>query len=406
MPDTGQTVPSRAYGAAFALLAILAMLWGIGHRFYETLMPQFAAVFDLRGARHALTDSAYQIVYIIGAIPAALIARRLGYKATLLCGLGSICIGAFTFYPAAETQGFSYFVGATVLLAFGWIILEICTNPLAMAFGSQDHAVRRLNLIQTAYPAGSLIGIFSARWLIDANLALPAEANAYSFSHPYIALGIGVLLIAFLIEETRFPPIATERASGFGGLRDDLRALLAHPLFGYAVLAQFANILAMALCWVVAGRAFAEAFPMLTGTEVASIFVWCLTLLGIGRFAAAALMWLQSPARVLELFAAGGVLTALAGIALGGAIAAFASLALCFFLAPAWPTIFGLGVNGLGPRMKLAAAPITMGGALGAVLARFLSGMSDRSLMAVIVLALAAMLAFALRAAKATPDHA
>ena len=385
---------SQRYG--FIVMLALVALWGVGHRFYETLMPQFASVFALTGTHLALTDSAYQLVYIIGAIPAALFARSFSYKIAILIGLGCICLGAFTFYPASETRSFAYFLFAVMLMAYGWILLEISTNPLAMTFGAPETAVRRLNIAQTAYPIGSVIGIICARWMMHSDLTLPKEGAPYTIAHPYIVLGLAVLVLAFVVEEAPIPMVAQERIPTLQGVREEFVSIFKRPLFGFALVAQFANIFAMAVAWSVANHLFPIAFPDLSGNDLAKVWVWCLILLGAGRFVSTGLMWVISPARVLELFSAGAVLAALAAVAFGDDLAAFAALAICFFVGPAWPTIFGQAVNGLGARMKLAAAPVTIAGALGAVVARLLEGYSARTVMAIAALSCAVILAYAL----------
>lgn len=400
MRGTDQSRPERAYAGAFALLLAIVALWGVGHRFYETLMPQFVTVFSLQGSRRILTESAYQIVYIFGALPAALIARRFGYKTSLLIGLGSICIGAFTFYPAAETRGLAYFLFATMFLAYGWILLEVAGNPLAMDFGREATAVRRLNLAQTVYPIGSLLGIFTARWILNADLALPKQGSAYSIAHPYIVLGLGVLLLAFLFEEVQFPAVSKDRARQLPALREDLRSLFSRPIFLFAIIAQFASILALASSWTLAEQFFAGTFQELSGRDIANVFIWCLVLFGLGRMTATALMWAVAPEFVLALFSAGSMLAALIATAFGGAAAAFAAVALSFFLGPSWPTILGLAINGLGSRMKLATAFITMGGAMGAVTAHFLADLPARPAMLIPAASAGVILIYAVVAAR------
>jgi Fucose permease len=388
------TLPERRYLPAFVLLGLLVMLWGIGHRFYETLMPQFTAIFALAGARKALTEGAYQIVYVVGAIPAALLARSFGYKTAIQFGLGSVCIGAFTFYPASETQGFAYFLFAVMLMAFGWIILEVSVNTLILRYGAEATAVRRLNLAQTLYPIGSLAGIFTGRWIMDADLVLPKERFAYAIAHPYIALALAVLLLAYLVEEVTFPPSAKDKGPHVSGAADDFMALIRQPMFRMALVAQAANIFALGISWFMAERYFRAGFHELSAHQLAFVFVACLAVFGLGRLLAAGLMWVMTPAHVLELFTAGGCFAALAALVFGGQAAGFAALALSFFLGPAWPTIFGLALEGQS-RVKLAAAIVTLAGALGAVAYHFLEDKPSYAVMAVAALSAAVMFIYA-----------
>ena len=327
-------------------------------------------------------------------------ARSFGYKIAILIGLGSVCIGSFTLYPAAETQGFHYFLFAVMLMAFGWILLEVAANPLVIVLGSPATAVRRLNLVQAIYPIGSLIGIYAARWILQADLALPKEGFAYSMAHPYIVLGVSVLLLAYLFEETRFPLAAQERQPGLHGVGAELRALLSERLFVFAMVAQFAGILVLGMSWFLADHFFHASFSELSGGEIADVFVWCIILFALGRVAATALMWVLPPERVLVWFSAGGIAAALLGTLSGGELAAFACLALSFFVGPAWPTIFGLAVGGRGAGMKLAAASITMGGALGAVAYHFLKDLPPQASLLIPASGFALIAGFALVMAR------
>lgn len=363
------------------LMTVLVTLWGVGHRFYEILLPAFAEAFALTGTGLALTKGAYQIVYVAGALPAAFLARAFGYKTALQIGLGSICVGAFTFYPATETQGFAVFLLAVLLLAFGWIVLEVAANTLIVRLGPLHSAVRRLNLAQCAYPIGSLIGILTGQWLLQADLVLPQERFVYAIVHPYIGLALGVLVIAFLLHEIEFPRLVRERAENNTPLLRDASQLLQSTPFRFAMAAQFAAILALVVAWNLADIFFHAGFSRLGQHHPGDLLLWGAGAFALGRIAATALMWIILPAYVLEIFAIGAACAALMAAATGGAPAAFACLAMGFFLGPLWPTILGIALSSAGGRLKLATGLITMTGALGAVVAHFLEDLPARPLM-------------------------
>jgi MFS transporter, FHS family, L-fucose permease len=358
------TVVSR-HTAAIVLTVSLFGLWGFGHQFYDTLLPQIAAVFGLRRFELALTQSVYSIVYFIGAIPAAVYARRFGYKATILFGLGSFCIGVFILYPATETRSFDYFAFAVSVMACGWILLEIAANPLVAGFGNAETAVARLNAAQSFYPIGGLLGLYVGRWIVHANLTMPAARLAHAIVHPYIVLGVLVMVLAFLIDEAKFPPIATEQTKRLSGALRDLRLLLARPLILFAIVAQFCSVLALAGTWSLNSAYMSAAFPAVPPSAYADVFVWSFTLFGIGRIAGTALMFRFAPDRVLAVFSIGGLV--LSGIAAvyGGPPGAVAMIASSFFLSITWPSILGIAIGGTSSLMKLGTALICMGGALG-----------------------------------------
>jgi FHS family L-fucose permease-like MFS transporter len=332
----------------------------MGHRLYDTLLPQFAKVFELRSYELALTQGVYSIVYLLGAIPAALYARRFGYKAAITFGLGSLGVGALVMYPAAETHVFLYFLFAVTVMSCGWILLEVAANPLAAGFGTIESSVRRLNMAQTFYPLGALLGVYAGRWILSFDLALPAERIAHSIVHPYIVFGAVMLVLAFLIEEARFPRVATEQTRGPRGAAGELRTLLSRRLFVFGMVAQFFSVLAMAGTWSLSGRFVEAAF-------MGDVLVWSLAVVAAGRFVGSALMYRIEPDLLLAAFACGGLVLALIAAFSGGPLSAISMIASSFFLSITWPTVLGISIRGLGQLMKLGTALVCMGGAIGAI---------------------------------------
>lgn len=365
MPARDARNAAANFTAAFALTVSLFALWGLGHSLYDTLMPQVAAVFGLHGYGRALTQGLYSIMYIVGAIPAALCARRFGYTAAVLLGLGALCIGAFLLYPAMEQKTFRFFVTAVAMMSFGWIMLEVAANPLAASFGTVETSVRRLNLAQSFFPIGALAGVFVGGWLVSAHLAVPAGGARYSIVHPYILIGAGVLLLAFLFENTRFPPVASERVRGLKGVGNEFRILLTNRLFLFGVVAQFFSVLALAGTWSVGGRVFEAAFPGTTQITGGDVFIMALAAFAVGRFAGTALMYRFAPDRILAVFSGGGLVLASFTALTGGPAGAIATIASSFFLSITWPTVLGIAIRGLGPLMKLGTALVCMAGGVG-----------------------------------------
>lgn len=400
---------------AFILTVSLFALWGLGHRLYDTLLPQFAAVFELHSYELALTKSVYAIVYFVGAIPAALCARRFGYRIGIQFGLGSLCIGAFVLYPAAVTHTFSYFLSAVIIMSWGWILLEVAANPLAASLGSIETSIQRLNVAQSLFPIGALLGVYMGRWIVSFNLTLPSERFAYSIAHPYIVIGLCVLLLAYLVSETRFPPVASERCRGLAGVTEEFSVLLSSPLFLFGIVAQFFGVLILAGTWSEGDQFFEAIFPGLAHKLGIDIFVWSLTAFAAGRSAGAVLMRWIEPAQLLAIFAVSGLVLSLVGAALGGTPGAVIIIGSSFFVSITWPTILGISIRNLGPRMKLGTALICMGGALGGVVYELLGvvwgspplrlAMLVPALSYVVVLTFAVVSRRAYRYADAAADH-
>jgi FHS family L-fucose permease-like MFS transporter len=358
-----------------ALIATTALfaLWGIGHRLYDTLLPQFARAFSLEGFALAAAGGVYSISYFIWALPAALCTRRFGYRTTIVFGLGIACIGAFLLFPAGETQAFHYFLIAASVMSLGWVLLEVAANPLMLCLGSRRNAVQRLNLAQSFYVPGTLAGYLIARWLIQVHDGSPAAHLARSITHPFIVFAAVLLLMTIVIEDVRYPAAATERVRGWKEPGREIAALLSRPLFLGAVIAQAMSVIALAATWTVAGPLLQQAFPPAITAQWGGVIIWTVVLFGAGRLIGTGLMTWIAPERLLAIFSLLGFIAGIAALMTGGPAAALIVLASNLFLSILWPTILGLAVADLGPAMKIGTALICMGGAAGGFIHRLIS---------------------------------
>ena len=151
---------------AFVLVVSLFFLWGVANNLNDILIKQFKKAFELSDFRAGLVQSAFYVGYFLLAIPASLVTRHYGYKATLLAGLGLYALGAFAFYPAAALHTYPLFLGALFVIASGLAFLETAANPLVTVLGPAQGATRRLNLAQSFNPLGSIAGILIGRYFI------------------------------------------------------------------------------------------------------------------------------------------------------------------------------------------------------------------------------------------------
>jgi FHS family L-fucose permease-like MFS transporter len=95
-----------------------------------------------------------------------------------------------------------------------------------------------------------------------------------------------------------------------------------------------------------------------------------------GRLCGSAVISLSKPHCVLAVYAAINVgLTALA--VLGGKIGLFAVFGTFFFMSVMFPTIFALGIRGLGDHTKLASSLIVMSIVGGAIAPPFMGHIAD-----------------------------
>lgn len=357
---------------ALALTLSLFVIWGMGQHYYYTMMPQLVGHVHLQGL--ALYASQYipTLASLVAAVPGAIYARRLGYKAAVLLGLGCISMGCFTLYPAVAMNAYGYYFAAAATLAIGWVVLEVAANPMAASLGPEEGFVWRLNLAQAMYPIGSMLAIFVGYWLLGTYLFQAGTHFVFSLVNPYIVLGAGVFIIAYWLEDTPFPGSATARNSG--GELAALRVLITDRFVLCAMVAQGLGITILIVDGLraVGGKYLMAAFHLHLPGPLSEVYFWAAVAFAVGRFAGCALMRRIKPERLLAVFALAGVGTSLLALAGWPLVSGFAVLANQFFASILWPTILGLAIRGRGPQMPLATALVCIGSAVGGGLAQVL----------------------------------
>jgi MFS transporter, FHS family, L-fucose permease len=108
----------------------------------------------------------------------------------------------------------------------------------------------------------------------------------------------------------------------------------------------------------------------LTGTLVA---------FGVGRFASASLMRFIAPNKLMGAYSVVNIMLVSIGVLLPGWIGLWSVFLTSFFMSLMFPTIFALGLKGLGPNTKIGGSLIVMAIVGGAVLTPLMGLISERS---------------------------
>jgi FHS family L-fucose permease-like MFS transporter len=208
-----------------------------------------------------------------------------------------------------------------------------------------------------------------------------------SIALPYLLIGTLVLLVAFLFWRAKFPPVKEEehasadRASAEGG---KLKDLLKHPHFVLAVLAQFLYVAAQTGVNSFFINYVTEEIPSLTNQQAAQILGFGgMGLFWLGRFTGSTIfMRIIRPNRLLAFFASMNVITMGLVVAGLGWVSVVALFSTYFFMSVMFPTIFALGIDGLGPLTKKGSSILVMSIAGGAIIPMFMGWIADVSTMA------------------------
>src|ERR1700704_2473152 len=77
----------------FLLVTVLFFLWGIPNNLNDVLIRHFMKSFAISRFQAGLVQSAFYMGYFLLAMPAALLMRRVGYKAGFVTGLCLYALG-------------------------------------------------------------------------------------------------------------------------------------------------------------------------------------------------------------------------------------------------------------------------------------------------------------------------
>jgi FHS family L-fucose permease-like MFS transporter len=375
----------------FLVVTALFFLWAIPNNLNDILIRQFMKSFNINRSSAAGIQIWFYLGYFLLAIPAGQLMRRFGYKAGIVTGLVLLGTGCWMFYPAAQAGLYVFFLAAQFVIASGLSFLETAANPFIAQLGPSASSERRLNLSQAFNPLGSitagLIGtvfIFSGVKLTDAQTATMQTAGTYqTYLHsetlrvvvPYMVLGSVALIWALLVVLTKFPAVGAEDVS-----REDGGPPTHVPLFQrhfvFAVIAQFLYVGAQVGTWsyfisyVESATGVGEKVGgyMLTGTLAA---------FAIGRFSSAWLMRQFSARLLLGIYAGVNVALGLVAVTRPSWLGVGCLLTTSLFMSIMFPTIFALGLKGMGDRTKTAGSLLVMAILGGAALTKVMGILAD-----------------------------
>ena len=355
----------KSYLVPFILITSLFLLWGFAHGLLDVLNKHFQGVFTMTKAESGLVQFSTYIAYFLMALPAGMFMKRFGYKKGIILGLCLFAVGAFAFIPAAYLHSASPFLIALFVIACGLCILETAANPYSTILGPEESGAQRLNLSQSFNGLGWILGPLVGGMLIFGG----AEDDPFTLTKPYILVGSVVLLVAILFFFTKLPEVQeeTDKEEKMIAPVSGTASMWRHPQFIRAIIAQFCYCAAQTGIFSFFINYVTEVDTSMTNIEASRILAFGgMALFMIGRLSGSFTMKWMSPARLLTWFAlADAVCMALVVVSVG-TVSLYALYLSFFFMSIMFPTIFALGLEGMGSSTKKASSYIVMGVAGGA----------------------------------------
>jgi FHS family L-fucose permease-like MFS transporter len=349
------------------------------------------SIFDLTYAEVMLIQFSFFSAYFVFAIPSGKVVEWIGYKRTIVLGLMTMGLGALLFIPAASVPSFPLFLAALIVLATGITALQVAANPYVAVLGPPETASSRLNLTQAFNSLGTTIAPYLGSLFILSAAPLateevrrlpPSQLLAYrlqqasSVKLPYLGLAVTLIALGLIVAKFKLPAISKDVSSKPGAGTLSIwkhRALFLGALAIFAYVGAEVSIGSFLVNYM--SQPYVGNIPVQIAARYVS-FYWGGAM--IGRFIGSGLLQKIRTGTLLGLFAiVAGALVSISMLSTGH-VAMWSILAVGLFNSIMFPSIFTLGIAGLGPLTGEGSGILVCAIVGGAVLPELQGILADR----------------------------
>ncbi len=381
------------YTFPLTALTSLFFMWGFLTCLNDILIPHLKNVFELNYTESMLIQFVFFTAYFICSMPSGWLVKRFGYKNGIVVGLIIAGIGCLFFYPSAEFRSYPFFLFALFVMASGITLLQVAANPYVTILGKPETASSRLNLTQAFNSLGTTVAPFFGSLLIlsvavksaeEIKALNAAELEAYRLAEaaavqvPYLGLAAALFVIAGIFAYIKLPDFRDNSLDNMDENSSVVDESNLDHLHNSAWKYRHVILGAIAIFVYVGGEVAIGSFLVnyLGLKEIAGLpeaeagklisFYWGGAM--VGRFLGSAIQRVIKPGIMLGFNAIVAVVLLLTTMATTGQVAMWSILAIGLFNSIMFPTIFSLGVAGLGKHTSQASGIIITGIVGGAII--------------------------------------
>jgi FHS family L-fucose permease-like MFS transporter len=377
--DMFRGTDGRSYAVPFMLVCTLFFLWGFTNGMLDVLNKQFQNSLGLSKAASGLVQSANFIAYFVMALPAGMLAKRLGYKGGIITGLALVAAGCFWFMPATQIGTFGAFLFGIFVLASGVTCLETIANPYSTVLGPPRMAAARINMAQTLNGVGLVLGPMGGHFFLsDTHEVNRSNANVFI---PYAGVGLLAVILTVLFVVSRVPDVHAEEEAKAERSGQSTVGLWSRPHFVGGVISQFLYVGVQSAIFGFFINYIVAEMPRLgyrpSDNDAGQLLQGAFLLFLLGRFTGSIALRYFTPNKVLGWYALTGTVLSLLVMQQFGWVSVIALFGTFFLMSIMFPTIFSLGISGVGEHTKRASSFIVMAIVGGAVTPPLMGKLAD-----------------------------
>jgi len=354
-------------------------MWGFITVINNTLLPHLRSVFELSYTQTTLIESVWFIAYFVASIPSAKLIERIGYQKSLVVGLLIMAAGALGMMLAASIPSYGVTLLMLFVIASGITLLQVAANPYVAVVGKPETASSRLNLVQAMNSAGTMLApMFGAYLILGRSKGGTAQgeivltqaerlADAQSVILPYALVAVVLVILAVVI--ARFPlPAMGASATRLAKEERKKHSLWNHRNLVFGIPAIFIYLIAeIGVANLFVNFVSQPDIANLTHEQAGRYLSFLWGGMMVGRFAGSAIMQRFDAGKVLAAFSVGAFIVMMITVFAHGEVAMWSLILVGLFHSIMFPTIFTLGIKGLGPLTEEGSGLLIMaiaGGAL------------------------------------------
>lgn len=257
---SNQQVKKTSVMAMF-ILGMMFFIFGFTSWINSMLVPYFKVGCELTHFQSYLIVFAMYFAYLIMALPAGGMLKRLGYKRGIMLGFFTVALGALTFIPAAVYRSYPLFLLGSFIMGLGSATLQSAANPYVTVIGPLGTSVKRMAIMGICNKFAGLIAplLFAAVIFTDTDQAmfqtlesvsLDPETKALMLDElvrrvmlPYGIFAALLVCVGLGVRFSRLPEIDLEKENR--QVEDDgggKRSVFQFPYLVLGVVAMFLHI--------------------------------------------------------------------------------------------------------------------------------------------------------------------
>jgi L-fucose:H+ symporter permease len=342
----------------YILLSMLFPMWAAAASLNDILITQFKTIFTLSNAASAFVQSAFYLGYFLIAIPASLVIKKSSYKITIMIGLSLYTLGCFLFFPASKMATYGIFLMALFAIACGLSFLETSANTYSSLMGPKKYSTLRLNVSQTFYPIGAIVGILMGKYLIFGNGASLknqmenlhglarikfGESMLQNTLLPYKYIIIVLLIGLILFALTQFPsgkPKKKKATLPDAKITETLKYLVHNKKYLQGIFTQFMYVGMQTAVWSFTIRLAMELSSNINERNASTFMIYSYAAFFLGKMAANLLMKKMHPSNILLLFSTLGIVSLIYVVFVHNMSAVYFAILVSGLFGPCWATIY------------------------------------------------------------------